>query len=213
MDNFKKILLFVLLFLSISVYAQKRRVLLGMETGGAGVQIPKEVFVTDKNLYYNTFQFIPKVGFFINDNFMLAAQGGRSFFRSNFLPKEDFPTIYFLGFLGRYYLPKKIETGFKIKSKRIALSFLPYLEYNHLWTNHLNKKDSTRFVNTGKRLDFQIINPQLGVNIKLGKSFILDLGYRLLFEYNSLENQFGFNTIAPKVGLEYLIYSRGNKKK
>lgn len=208
MDNFKKTLLLLLLFLPIAMYAQKRRVLLGMETGGAGVHIPKEAVGADKNLYYNTFQFIPKVGFFVNNNFMLAAQGGRSFFRSNFLPKEDFPTIYFLGFLGRYYLPKKIETGFKVKSKRIGLSFLPYIEYNHLWTNHLNKKDSTRFVNTGKKLDFQIINPQLGVNIKLGKSFIIDVGYRLLFEYNSLESQFGFSRIAPKVGLEYLIHSR-----
>jgi hypothetical protein len=212
MDNFKKILLFVLLLPSISVLAQKRIALLGMETGGAGIQIQKEAVSADKNLCARTSQFIPKVGFFISDNFMLAVQGGRSFFRSNFLPKEDFPTIYFLGFLGRYYLPKKIETGFKVKSKRIALSFLPYVEYNHLWTNHLIKKDSTRFVNSGKRLDFQIINPQLGVNIKLGKSFIFDIGYRLLFQYNNLENQLGFNRIAPKVGLEYLISSKAKQK-
>lgn len=74
MDNFKKIFPFVLLFLSISMYAQKRRVLLGVETGGLGIHIPKEAVGADKNLYYNTFQFIPKVGFFVNDNFMLAAQ-------------------------------------------------------------------------------------------------------------------------------------------
>lgn len=193
--------------------AQKRIALLGMETGGFGVRVPKEAVGSDKDLYAKATQFIPKVGFFINDNLMLAAQGGRSFFRSNFLPKEDFPTVYFLGFLGRYYLPKKIETGFKVKSKRIALSFLPYTEYNHLWTNHLIKKDSTLFVNSGKKLDFQIINPQIGVNIKVGKSFILDIGYRLLFQYNSHENKLGFSRIAPKVGLEVMLHSKKKNEK
>jgi hypothetical protein len=97
-----------------------------------------------------------------------------------------------------------------LKKRKIQLDFLPYAEYNHLWTNHLIKTDSTR---TGEKLDFQIINPQLGLNIKVGKSFIFDIGYRLLFQYNSHENKLGFSRIAPKVGLEYIIHTKGKSLK
>jgi hypothetical protein len=202
MKAFLFLFLFSIFFFGAS--SQNRKAIIGLEYSISVIKFDKHAFGTPNNLYSRFYSFTPKVGIFLNDRTLLAIQGGRSFSKSNFLVQ---PTVYNLGFLGRYYFRKTIESSMKIKKREVKYGLLPYFEYNHLWTN-LHPGQGGNFTNTGKNLNFQVINPILGVNLKVGKSFAFDIGYRALLYYTTAEKKFDFKGIAPKVGLEYFINSR-----
>ena len=208
----KYIFSILLIFFLHKLEAQKRLILLGFETSGSIGNITKEASGTGEDLYYRYLKFTPKIGFFVRDNFMIGVQAGRSTFKSNFIPSSDYPTIYDAGFLMRYYTKKKMQKKIKLPSKHIPFSILPYFEYNHLWTNH-HPRDSSLFTNTGKSLDFQVLNPQLGVNIQLANFISLDIAYRTLFYFDSKNNNFSYQGLAPKVGLEVMLHSKKKNEK
>jgi hypothetical protein len=210
----KLAILFLLVIFSQSLLSQtdKRLFLIGSEFGGAGANY-KGVAPDYVNQYYSFAYFTPKFGYFINDNLLIGIQGGRSFYKTNYAP--NVPTLYDLGFLARYYLPysmKEIVT-FKNKTSTINLEVTPYVEYNHLWTNTGPSRPGLLNINTGRHLDFQFINPNLGISFKVGKSFIIDFGYRLLFyDNNDGQKGFQFKGYGKKASIEYIIYQKKKRK-
>jgi hypothetical protein len=145
--------------------------------------------------YYISTTVTPKIGFFVSKKMMIGLQAGKSYFKSNFL---SFPENDRFGFLARYYFKERWR-------------FVPYVEYNHLWTNYgPNPNDKKNFLNTGREFRYQVVSPIIGTNLRIYKSLYLDIGYRFLFYHDKTLSQLKYNRLSPKLGIEY-IFTKKNK--
>ena len=188
-----QLIVFCLVISSSFAQNYKHRLMIGSEVGGQFYRYRGD-YPDYVSHYYRAVTITPKIGIFINNKILVGVQAGKSFFKSDVL---SLPSHSRFGFLVRYYPVHKVK-------------FLPYIEYNHFWTNYgPNPNDKKSFLNTGNEYKYQILSPLIGANVKVYKSLYIDLGWRIVTYYYN--NQLKFNKIAPKLGIEYIFDKKKSK--
>lgn len=186
----KGILLPLLMFIYVEqVQAQVNR---AKWTLGGGVgflyKSDRSVFPVYEKKTSLSLSFSPRIGFFFSNKFLAGGDFYYSFkVVGNFV---NYPTVYGIGYFGRYYFMPETWPGFyvvEICNKCTAIKLKPYIGISHLFSNQNIENGN---IVAREEIDIQKIRVEIGTAFKLRNNLFYEVSIGRAFFPNSNQKQY-----------------------
>ncbi len=198
-------LLIYFFFLPTILFAQyenKRKIQISSLLGGSFYQ-SNGVYPTYEQKYFRTLAVNPRIGYLVSDRLTLGVQGGRTFYKSNFM---TFSIIRQLGIWGDYHLKTYTDTLMLGKRKMAFLGKLK-VGLNYQLTNY-GPTIQKKFDNISNQYNVHLLYPTVAMDIRIWKDVSCEIGLLLPFYYNAKDAIFKRKNPSSYFSINYLFNTK-----